>query len=106
MSILSEAEYILTDQDKRKYTLSNVHELLNASAFKNLVCQLTLPIYKITIGLLIPYNMYVGSFFVSQKQNLHNSCEALIGSMKRGTIIILQNDLRLFTAPNKTVGTY
>ena len=41
----------------------------------------------------------------SQQQNIPDSCEALIGSIKREPFINLRNDLWFFTVPKKTVGT-
>ena len=40
MSIVPEAEYMLIDQDRRKYALANAEELKECVLFKNLVCQL------------------------------------------------------------------
>ena len=70
-------------------------------SFKNLVCQLKLPIYDAKIvscmlDLLIKE---------SQQQDIPNSCEALIGSTKRETFTNLRNNLWLLTVPRKAVGT-
>ena len=37
MSIIPEAEYMLIDQDRRKYALANAQELKECVSFKNLV---------------------------------------------------------------------
>ena len=101
MSIIPKAEYMLIDQDRRKYALANAQELKECVSFKNLVCQLTLPIYNVKIGLCM-LDLFLKE---SQQQNIPDSCEALIGSTKRETFINLRNDLWLFTVPKKTVGT-
>ena len=52
MSIMPEAEYMLIDQDRRKYVLANAQDLKECVSFKNLVCQLTLPIYNVKIRVM------------------------------------------------------
>ena len=101
MSIIPEVEYMLIDQDRRKYALANAEELKKCTSFKNLVCQLTLPIYNVKIGSCM-LDLFLKE---SQQQNIPDSCEALIGNTKRETFINLRNDLWLFTVPKKTVGT-
>jgi hypothetical protein len=50
MIMTPEAEYLLVDQDRRKYALANPQDLKECVSFKNLVCQLTLPIYNVKSG--------------------------------------------------------
>jgi hypothetical protein len=50
VSIVPEAEYLLIDQDRRKYALANAQQLKECAPFNNLVCQLTLPIYNVKIA--------------------------------------------------------
>jgi hypothetical protein len=57
------------------------------------------------------YNVKIGSCILdiflkeSQKEDIPNSCEALIGNTKREIFINLRNDLWLFTVPKMTVVT-
>ena len=88
---------MLIDQDRRKHVLANAQELKEFVSFKNLVCQLTLPIYNVKIGSCM-LDLFLKE---SQQQNIPNSCETLIGSAKRETFINLRNDLWLFTVPRK-----
>ena len=92
---------MLIDQDRRKYTLANSQDLKECVSFKNLVCQLTLPIYNVKIGSCI-LDLFLKE---SQQHDIPNSCDALVGSTKREIFINLRNDLWLFTVPRKTVGT-
>ena len=101
MSIKPEAEYMLIDQDRRKYGLANAQDLKECVSFKNLVCQLTLPIYNVKIGSCM-LDLFLKE---SQQQDIPNSWVALVGSTKREIFINLRNDLWLFTVPKKTVGT-
>ena len=101
MSITPEAEYMLIDQDRRKYTLANSEDLKECVSFKNLVCQLTLPIYNVKIGSCI-LDLFLKE---SQQQDIPNSCDALVGSTKREIFINLRDDLWFFTVPRNTVGT-
>jgi len=50
MNIVQEAEYMSIDQNSRKYALANAQEIKEGVSFKNLVYQLTLPIYNVKIG--------------------------------------------------------
>jgi len=101
VNIIPEEEYMLIDQDRRKYALANAQELKECVSFKNLVCQLALPIYNVKIG-SCKLDLFLRE---SQQQDIPNSYEALIGSTKREIFINLRNDLWLFTVPRKTVGT-
>ncbi|XP_065584744.1 uncharacterized protein LOC136043751 [Artemia franciscana] len=101
MSIMPEAEYILIDQDRRKYALANTQDLKQCVSFKNLVCRITLPIYNVKIGSCM-LDLFLKE---SQQQDNPNSCDALVGSTKREIFINLRNDLWLFTVPKKTVRT-
>ena len=88
MSLVPEAEYMLIDQDRRKYALAKVQELKECVSFQNLVYQLTLPICNIKIG-SGTLDLFLKE---SQQQNIPNSCEALIINIKRKTFINLKND--------------
>ena len=101
VSIIPEAEYLLIDQDRRKYALANAQDLKDCVTFKNLVCQLTLPIYNVKIGSCM-LDIFLKE---SQQEDVPSSCEALIGNAKREIFINLRNDLWLFTVPKTTVGT-
>ena len=88
MSIMPEAEYMLIDQDRRKYALANSQGFKECVSFKNLVCQLTLPIYNVKIGSCM-LDLFLKE---SQQQDIPNSCDALVGSTKREIFINLRND--------------
>jgi hypothetical protein len=79
MTITPEAEYLLVDQDRRKYALANPQNLKECVAFKNLVCQLTLPIYNMKSGSCM-LNIFLKE---TQQKEIADSCEALVGSTKR-----------------------
>jgi hypothetical protein len=101
MTITPEAEYLLVDQDRRKYALANPQDLKECVAFKNLICQLTLPIYNVKPGSCM-LDIFLKE---TQQEEIPSSCEALIGSTKREIFIHLRNDLWLFSVPKETVGT-
>ena len=76
MTITPKAEYLLVDQDRRKYALANPQDLKECVALKNLVCQLTLPIYNVKPGSCM-LDIFLKE---TQQEEIPNSCEALVGS--------------------------
>ena len=85
---MPEEECMLIDQDRRKYALANAQDLKECVSFKNLVCQLTLPTYNVKIGSCM-LNLFLKA---SQRQDIPNSCDALVGSTKREIFINLRKD--------------
>jgi hypothetical protein len=72
MTITPEAEYLLIDQGRRKYALADPQDLKECVSFKNLVCQLTLPIYNVKSGSCM-LDIFLND---TQQEEIPDSCEA------------------------------